>query len=378
MAYTSDFDTLASGSTYVESTPRIAIGLDQVHREFSADALNAGVYFGNDHEMLTAEFVAALATKPFMILSGLSGSGKTLLATTFGEWLGYDQVLLQPVRPDWTSPEAILGYEDRTSESSNSQHAWSVPRSLSFILTAMRNPTKPYVLVLDEMNLAHVEQYFADVLSGMESNQPMVPNLTRDAQGWRMPPRDAEYLPWPKNLFVIGTINTDETTYAFSHKVLDRASVIEFRVTPDTLRLDFAKTPGVQHCDTRISRAFLERAQGDELNWPGRKAVGAAMQDIHLLLFQHGLEFGHRVVRESLRFSSMMYEIGINDVPTILDHIATQRILPKLERGIKPEALAELATLAAFGPSNAATVNPLTDDVPNAVLPKTLSKLRRL
>src|SRR6185503_1400638 len=93
-----------------------------------------------------------------------------------------------------------------------------------------------HLLILDEMNLAHVERYFADFLSGMESHQPCLPNLVKDKDGcWRVSSTGTSRLPFPRNLWVIGTVNVDETTYMFSPKVLDRANVFEFRVQSDDL-----------------------------------------------------------------------------------------------------------------------------------------------
>jgi 5-methylcytosine-specific restriction enzyme B len=359
----------------------VVVGLKRVHREFNAQTIKAGLRFGNEgeHNLFTAVFVAALATKPFVILSGLSGSGKTRLAITFGQWLGRDQVLVQPVRPDWISPEALLGYEDRGSESYDSQYGWRVPRTLEFILKAVRDPSRPYVLILEEMNLAHVERYFADVLSGMESNQPMVPNLMNNATGWRLP-SGAEYVPWPKNLFIVGSINVDETTYEFSPKVLDRASVIEFRVSPESLLIDYPETGQIDRADGRILEAFLDRSLGKELAWDGRQKVGVALQKVHRVFYQHAAEFGHRVFRESLRFGAMLNEIGVSDPWLILDLIMVQRVIPKFDtvRGFDQDVLLELAGFAAYGPDAPVPVDPLDAPTRNVVLPRTLEKLRRI
>ena len=102
------------------------------------------------------------------------------------------------------------------------------------MLKAAQDRLHPHLLILDEMNLAHVERYFADFLSGMESRQPCLPNLVKDEDGcWRVSTMGPSRLPLPRNLWVIGTVNVDETTYMFSPKVLDRANVFEFRVSTD-------------------------------------------------------------------------------------------------------------------------------------------------
>ena len=80
------------------------------------------------------------------------------------------------------------------------------------MLRAAHNPEWPHVLILDEMNLAHVERYFADVLSGMESRRECLPNLAHEAGYWRVNASGREKIPFPENSFVVGTVNVDETT----------------------------------------------------------------------------------------------------------------------------------------------------------------------
>ena len=100
--------------------------------------------------------------------------------------------------------------------------------ALKLILEAGKpeNKDKPFFLILDEMNLSHVERYFADFLSAMESKEEIP---LHDSEDEKIIPQSIEI---PKNLFVIGTVNVDETTYMFSPKVLDRANVIEFSTIP--------------------------------------------------------------------------------------------------------------------------------------------------
>ena len=182
----------------------------------------------------TLAFLAAALSKPFIILTGQSGSGKTQLAQRLGEWCGVDsggrpRYVVIPVRPDWTGPEYLFGYPDGLRPKVQERAVWSVPNTLEFIFRAHADPSAPYVLVLDEMNLAHVERYFADFLSGIESREPVVPALELIDGQW-VDPQHGEQWPIPTNLIVVGTVNVDETTYMFSPKVLDRAFTFEFRV----------------------------------------------------------------------------------------------------------------------------------------------------
>ena len=187
----------------------------------------------------TLAFLAAALSKPFIILTGQSGSGKTQLAQRLGEWCGVDSVgrpryVVIPVRPDWTGPEYLFGYPDGLRPKVQGRAVWSVPNTLEFIFRAHADPSAPYVLVLDEMNLAHVERYFADFLSGIESREPVVPALELFDGQW-VEPEHGEQWPIPTNLIVVGTVNVDETTYMFSPKVLDRAFTFEFRVGAEDL-----------------------------------------------------------------------------------------------------------------------------------------------
>ena len=128
------------------------------------------------------------------------------------------QYKIIPVGANWTENRHIIGfYNVITNEYITSE-------ALELILEASKpeNKDKPFFLILDEMNLSHVERYFADFLSAMESDEYISLHNSKDEIGY---PNDIKI---PKNLFVIGTVNVDETTYMFSPKVLDRANVIEF------------------------------------------------------------------------------------------------------------------------------------------------------
>ncbi len=128
------------------------------------------------------------------------GSGKTQIALRFGDWLGEERTRLIPVRPDWTGSEALFGFEDALQPAKpDGRLVWHVPAALEFMLTAAADPHHPYLLILDEMNLAHVERYFADVLSGMESGASVLPNLLPEEDGrWRLVTEGDRRLPLPE------------------------------------------------------------------------------------------------------------------------------------------------------------------------------------
>lgn len=160
---------MSPGEALVGKAEKLPIRIDlRKTAEHFAQALHASdVHFGDRHNTIAYSFIASLATKPLLILTGLSGSGKTQIAIRFGEWIGPGRLHVAAVRPDWTGAEALFGYEDGLKAPVNGLAAWSVPSSLEFMLKAASDPQHPYLLLLDEMNLSHVERYFADVLSGM-------------------------------------------------------------------------------------------------------------------------------------------------------------------------------------------------------------------
>jgi len=352
--------------------------LQSAAEDFTQFTYDSGLDFGSGHVELTHTVIASLATKPFMIFSGLSGAGKTRLAVALGQWFGRERYLIQPVRPDWTSPDALLG-NVMTANTADGRYAWYVPRTLEFVLSALRSPRQPFLLVLEEMNLAHVEQYLADILSGMESQHPIVPNLQHDGTAWRMR-TEQPYLSWPENLYLVGTINIDETTYAFSPKVIDRATSIEFRVLPGSLHPDYPEANAPARAHEQHLTTLLNRTNGGDSEWRGRDQLAHSLQHLHRLLFEHDAEFGHRVFRECMRFGAMMFEAGCTNHAVALDYAILYRILPKFEH--RRQSLALLAALASFalhGSVRPTTIDPLAPpSEATPVLPNSYSKALRL
>ncbi|OMD49483.1 ATPase [Paenibacillus borealis] len=184
-------------------------------------------------EHLIENFYLSLKAKPFVILAGISGTGKTRLVKLFAEALGATrdngQFTLIPVRPDWSDPADLLGYKDLSGRFQPG------PITKVFVdARKLENQHKPYFICLDEMNLARVEHYFSDLLSVMETQEWREGRIT--TQDLISPTLldtledQVEYgsLDIPENVFLIGTVNMDETTHPFSKKVLDRASTLEF------------------------------------------------------------------------------------------------------------------------------------------------------
>ncbi|MGY1709880.1 hypothetical protein ACI8AC_10255 [Geodermatophilus sp. SYSU D00758] len=178
----------------------------------------------------------ALKAKPFVILAGLTGSGKTAIARLYAEALNATpangRFVRIAVRPNWVDESDVLGYLNPVSNVFQ-------PGFLALLVRACeRDPDLPFFCLLDEMNLAPVEQYMADVLSAMEDvRSPGQPRPALRLYSPGIKPGNAQdwpsELPLPENLFLIGTVNVDETTRALSDRVLDRANVLQLatRVT---------------------------------------------------------------------------------------------------------------------------------------------------
>jgi 5-methylcytosine-specific restriction enzyme B len=331
-----------------DDTLEVRPNLGEAVRSFSEALQHSFVTFGPAHDELIKAFLASLLTKPFVILTGLSGSGKTQIALRLGEWLGANRMHVAAVRPDWTGAEALFGYEDGLKPAIEGRAAWAVPAPLAFMLKALEDPDHPYLLLLDEMNLAHVERYFADVLSGMESAHPCLPNLSIGSDGsWRQSAGAAPRVPFPKNLWIVGTVNVDETTYMFSPKVLDRANTFEFRVDAGDLQPSGRKPTPCLPADQALVRGLLSISSDD--NWQQTnpatfsQELGDKLRQAHTLLARYGLEFGHRVYYESLRFAALAEVAGLQTIEEVLDRIVMQKMLPRLHGSRKRLELPLLA-----------------------------------
>ena len=295
-------------------------------------------------------FSVSLLSKKFCILTGLAGSGKTKIAEAFAMWLCASpaQYRIVAVGADWTSNENLLGYADALQ---TGVYRPPVNGALELMLRAHADTTKPYFLILDEMNLSHVERYFADFLSAMESsNAPLsLHGVATGLQAGGVGGAGAVTVPssvaLPNNLFIIGTVNVDETTYMFSPKVLDRANVIEFRATaaqmdaflddPAGIDLDGLASQGVG-----FAAAFVERAQADAdiaalVDTQGTAVAPQLKADL-LQVFDAlagvGAEFGFRTAKEIARFMVIHKELSGLDwqYKDALDAQVVQKLMPKL------------------------------------------------
>ena len=316
------------------------------YKDFHQNTKDAGLIFSF---LLIQRFIASLCTKPFVICSGLSGSGKTKLAQAFAQWICYkeeegeknEQYCIVPVGADWTNREPLLGYPNALQESKYVKPENGV---LDLINRARLNETKPYFLILDEMNLSHVERYFADFLSTMESGDA-IPLHTIEDEESGIP----KQLNLPKNLFIIGTVNIDETTYMFSPKVLDRANTIEFRLTEADLEafiesdipLDMNILKGAGES---MGESFV--AMATQKTDKNLKKAEIDLKEFFKELKKSGAEFGYRTASEIGRLMFMLELLGEKD-DNLLDIAIMQKLLPKLH-GSRNKLTKVLPVLGGF------------------------------
>jgi 5-methylcytosine-specific restriction protein B len=305
---------------------------------------NAGLSYSPN---LLVRFTASLITKPFVILTGLSGSGKTKLAQAFVHWICQEdnQYCIVPVGADWTNREPLLGYPNALKPD---EYVKPDNGALDLIIQANKRHHLPHFLILDEMNLSHVERYFADFLSVMESKEE-IPLFTEEIVDNGVPPS----LSVPENLFIIGTVNIDETTNMFSPKVLDRANTIEFRITREEMEsfLDSVKEVNMDVLTGKgggMAKSFLDMAANKSFATEDIDVINEVLVRFFEELKKSGAEFGYRSASEILR---LIHQLSVLDASLTTNHkvdiAIMQKLLPKLH-GSRRKLCPVLETLGSF------------------------------
>lgn len=284
-----------------------------------------------------AAFYCALRTKPFVILAGISGTGKTRLPRLFTEAIGA-KLRLEAVRPDWADSADLIGYRDLKEN-------FRPGRLLGFAGEATKSPARPHVFVLDEMNLARVEHYLADVLSKIESRRREDGKVVTDQlvapEELNDDPLAAKWheIGLPENLFIVGTVNMDETTHGFSRKVLDRAFTLEFSEVDlhqfgSNLEPDALPTGSVVSLELFKPLALTLSELTDEPHWETCMRVIDLLARVNRSLQKAQLQVGYRVRDEACLF--VCHASTISDVfpeNTALDYVLCAKVLPRIHGG---------------------------------------------
>ena len=310
---------------------------------------------------LLMRLAAALRTKPFAILAGHSGTGKSRLVRKLAFMTCNEEGLMAEakeknapgnycmvqVKPNWHDSTDLIGYY---SEMGGGKYR-TTP-FVEFVAKAYAYPETPFFVCLDEMNLAPVEQYFAEYLSAIESaaekdgvflTDPLIPN-TRAVEEVIVDNRTSAAKQWfethgltiPKNLFVVGTVNMDETTCQFSRKVLDRAMTIEMtevdfaQMHPEALDPELLLTPG--DIAMILDRKLMPKEiLPEELDW--LKKVGDVLKSTSFAIaYRFANEYALYV--ESLKAVRGKADLTDDEKSAFaaegMDHLVLMKVLPRI------------------------------------------------
>lgn len=300
------------------------------------------------NDNLIENFYLSLKSKPFVILAGISGTGKTRLVKLFAEAIGATaaesggngRYKLVSVRPDWSDSSDLFGHTNLKGE--------FVPGAIiDFVKDAGKHLEKPYFLCLDEMNLARVEYYLSDFLSAIETRRQVGDRIVTD-QIILDKAAEKEYgrLILPENLYVVGTVNMDETTFPFSKKVLDRANTIEFSYVNLEPEFDLEGTSELypeinlpeEKADPVPQRNKFLKTEYLVLKTDIKKEqqelavkVCEELQAINNILQKANAHVGYRVRDEIVFYMLNNEEAGLLEYNDALDNEIMQKILPRIQ-----------------------------------------------
>ena len=269
------------------------------------------------------------------------------------------------VRSDWTDPRGLIGYFNPLTE------RYAPTALVQLLLRAGEDPDRPYLVILDEMNLARVEYYFSDFLSALESGEPLTLMSPAAAESAVDQGDDEVEVPdqlaIPPNVSFLGTVNVDETTHAFSPKVLDRANVIEFGEVDIERALghgDAAPARGMRLAGGTLDPLWLCTGKEEAL---AAKSIAheveeftTALEDVHGILTLSNLQFGYRVIDEVSAFVGHALDKSDGEAEEIVriafDLQLRQKVIPKLSGGRElEEPLARLLHYCLDGERATAT-----------------------
>lgn len=331
-------------------------------------------------------YITAIKSKPFLLLAGISGTGKSRIvrelaracwdvdSPEYKEHKPKNFEMVQ-VKPNWHDSSELIGYVSRING-----ERYIIGPFLRFMVKAIHDPKHPYFLCLDEMNLAPVEQYFAEFLSVIESRQVdedgvvvtdpivdyeqteayknLIDQLFADNDEERnlyLKEEGGKRLTIPQNLIIVGTVNMDETTFSFSRKVLDRAMTIEMN--------EVDLYGGLTSRHEQIGKFNFEDLVGDKVEGvdvyqENQEVCNQAiqyLQEINAVLEGTPFKIAYRTRNEFLlyvvnnlpyRKNSQGLEMTQNEVVArALDEITSMKILSRIEgdeEKVKAELLASL------------------------------------
>ncbi len=284
-------------------------------RNFAASKL--GLYYKTEMIRL---FISSLACTKLVILQGISGTGKTSLAYAWGKFIKNDAIIAS-VQPSWRDRTELFGYFNEFTKKFNETEI------LKKMYEAGYNDDV-YVAVLDEMNIARVEYYFAEMLSILEmpSRDEWIIELV--SSSWPTDPKNLidGKLKIPGNMWYIGTINNDDSTFAVTDKVYDRAMPIDINDKGQVF--DPIPTDAMNINSSYLEGLYEKAKQNHPMSAEMHKKI-EEMDDYVIKHFR--IAFGNRIVKQMGDFVSAYIECGGEEVDGV-DYFIARKILRKFEQ----------------------------------------------
>ena len=281
---------------------------------------------------LISNLYLSLKTKPFVILAGISGTGKSKIVRLFAESLGAtvenNQFNMISVRPDWNDSTELIGYK-------NLEGKFIKGKLTQIIEEASQNLDKPYFVCLDEMNLARVEYYLSDYLSVIESRRKVDDKIVTDKLIYDSEIDEEETLSLPENLYIVGTVNMDDTTFQFSRKVLDRANTIEFsEVNLENLfgenLTEYNLDENIEVYNDFLKSTYLKNIDIEEDYRNYAIEINKKIIEINNILKKSQKQFAYRVRDEILFYMIENKKANLLDENEAFDYQIMQKVLPAI------------------------------------------------
>ncbi len=283
-------------------------------REFAGGKL--GLYYDISD---IRRFISGLSITQIIILQGMSGTGKTSLAYAFGEFLKNPTTVV-PIQPMWKERTDLIGYYNEFTNK-------FVETTLLQKLYEANYSKEVFITVLDEMNIARVEYYFAEFLSLLELPNPDVRWLDVVANEWPTDPKKLVdgRLKLPKNMWFIGTANNDDSTFAISDKVYDRAMVIN--LDKKAIPFESNRMEGLKITEEQLRILFKKTLRKFEIT--DRNLRRIKQLDEYMIKTFH-LSFGNRIMKQIKNYVPIYVGCGGTELDA-LDDILSSKIIRKLE-----------------------------------------------
>ena len=264
-------------------------------------------------------FIAGLSVTKLIILQGMSGTGKTSLAYAFGEFLTNKAVVV-PIQPMWKERTDMIGYYNEFTKKFNET-------TLLYKMYEANTNKNIYITVLDEMNIARVEYYFAEFLSLLELPNPEGRNLDVVSDVWDNDPKllNKGKLRLPINMWFIGTANNDDSTFAISDKVYDRAMVLNLDKKADVF--DAPETNTLALSSDHLADLFVKAQKEYSISERNMRRI---QQIDNYLIDTFHITFGNRIMKQIKAYVPVVVACGGTELEAI-DDILSRKVLRKLE-----------------------------------------------